>query len=385
MKLIKTLATAVALTLGVLPGLAQGIDFMPEGSLFKDAVAKAKAEGKMVFLDCYTSWCGPCKMMASKVFTTQEVGDFMNPKFVSIKIDMEKGEGPALAQKLQVNAYPTFVIFNGEGNEVGRFVGGGNAEDFMNRVTLNSTDNGSAEMQKRFDSGDRDPKFLKEYLMMLSKAYKRKQCNEVAEMILEGKAETFAGDHDLETIFMGHITNPFCPAFVYTAKNPAALIASIGERPVSMKLRSVWERYPMSLVNENDGNVTFDRENFDRYVALMNECGEPEADSYRYMGLLNYYKRAKDWTNYMDTLEQFAANDKVDMDDMTIARNAKPILEECQDQTQRARLKTLINARIADIRSGRRQAQTQVGQMKLSAPTDKLLERLASDLPDAAI
>ncbi|MDE6393746.1 MAG: thioredoxin family protein, partial [Duncaniella sp.] len=135
---------------------AQGIEFMPQGSLLKDAVAKAKAEGKMVFLDCYTSWCGPCRTMANKVFPTQEVGDFMNPKFVSIKIDMEKGEGPSLVEKLQVSAYPTFIIFNAEGNEVGRFLGGSDAAGFMERVTKNSVDNGSAAMDARFAAGERD-------------------------------------------------------------------------------------------------------------------------------------------------------------------------------------------------------------------------------------
>lgn len=117
---------------------AEGMEFMPEGSLLKDAVAKARKEGKMVFLDCYTSWCGPCKMMSTKVFTTKEVGDFMNPKFVSIKIDMEKGEGPELAERLKVVAFPTFILFNADGNEVGRFLGGSDAAGFMDSVAKNS-------------------------------------------------------------------------------------------------------------------------------------------------------------------------------------------------------------------------------------------------------
>ena len=384
MKLFKTLAAVAALTLSSIPAMAQGIDFMPEGSKLNDAVAKAKAEGKMVFLDCYTSWCGPCKMMSSRIFPTQEVGDFMNPRYVSIKIDMEKGEGPSLVEKLQISAYPTFIIFNGDGEEVGRFLGGSDATRFIDNVTKNSVDNGSAELQKRFDAGDRDPQFLTDYLTMLSKAYKRKQCGEVAEIILDGKAETFASDSVLTNIFMGHISNPFCPAFVYTAKNPSALIAAIGQMPVTMKLRSVWERYPMTLVSEENGKVSFDTVAFTRFLDLMAECGEPEADRYRCMGLLNYAKRAADWNAYMDAAEAYAASSSVDMDDMTMARVAKPILEDCKDQAQRMRLKTLIDTRLDQIRSGKRQAQTQIGQMKLSMPTDKLLERLATDLANPA-
>lgn len=47
----------------------------------------------MVFMDCYTSWCGPCKMMAQEVFSREDVGQFMNTRFVNVKLDMEKGEG----------------------------------------------------------------------------------------------------------------------------------------------------------------------------------------------------------------------------------------------------------------------------------------------------
>lgn len=72
------------------------------------ALEKAKVENKLVFMDCYTSWCGPCKMMAEKILPLKEVGEYMNGRFVCIKVDMEKGEGPKLAQKYQVSAYPTF-------------------------------------------------------------------------------------------------------------------------------------------------------------------------------------------------------------------------------------------------------------------------------------
>ena len=71
---------------------AQGITFLPEGATFQQAVEQAKSSKKKIFLDCYTSWCGPCKQMARNIFTQQVVGDFMNPSYVCIKIDMEKGE-----------------------------------------------------------------------------------------------------------------------------------------------------------------------------------------------------------------------------------------------------------------------------------------------------
>lgn len=107
-----------------------------EKGTFAQALAKAKQENKNVFVDCYTLWCGPCHFMSTNVFPTDSIGNFMNPKFVSIKIDMEHGEGPALQKKFDVKAYPTFIIFNGDGNEVGRFTGSAVGQDFYTKVNM---------------------------------------------------------------------------------------------------------------------------------------------------------------------------------------------------------------------------------------------------------
>ena len=64
---------------------------------YKQALEAAKTENKLVFMDFYTDWCGPCKLMTREVFPTKTVGDYFNEKFVSIKVNAEKGEGIALA------------------------------------------------------------------------------------------------------------------------------------------------------------------------------------------------------------------------------------------------------------------------------------------------
>ena len=76
--------------------LAQGVVFEPEGTTLEQASAKAKAENKLIFLDCFTQWCGPCKKMSREVFPQEKVGAAMNPKFVSLKIDMERVTMPSM-------------------------------------------------------------------------------------------------------------------------------------------------------------------------------------------------------------------------------------------------------------------------------------------------
>lgn len=105
-----------------------------EGTLMQ-ALKKAKENGeKLVFLDCYATWCGPCKYMANQVFTTKEAGDYFNSNFVNIKIDMEKGEGINLAKEFRIQGYPTFIILNSNGKEVGRIVGGAPIGEFIEKV-----------------------------------------------------------------------------------------------------------------------------------------------------------------------------------------------------------------------------------------------------------
>ncbi len=105
-----------------------------EGTL-NQALKKAKESGKeLVFLDCYATWCGPCQYMAKSVFTTKEAGDYFNKKFVNIKIDMEKGEGINLARQFKIQGYPTFIILNSNGKELGRIVGGAEIKQFIQKV-----------------------------------------------------------------------------------------------------------------------------------------------------------------------------------------------------------------------------------------------------------
>lgn len=91
----------------------KGIQFF-EGT-YTEALAKAKKENKLVFLDAYTSWCHYCKKMSAYVFSKPKVGEYFNENFINVKMNMEKGEGPALGKKLGVRAYPTLIFLDGDG------------------------------------------------------------------------------------------------------------------------------------------------------------------------------------------------------------------------------------------------------------------------------
>src|SRR5690554_4486923 len=147
------------------------IDFR-EGS-WEELLQMAQAENKPVFVDAYAVWCGPCKRMASEVFTQPSVGDFFNESFINAKIDMEKGEGPTIGSKYGVTAYPTLLFISPEGELMHKAIGYQTADRLINNgnIALNKT-NKSKEFTQKYEGGERDPEFVLEYMKQLNKAEK---------------------------------------------------------------------------------------------------------------------------------------------------------------------------------------------------------------------
>lgn len=107
----------------------KGIEFFH--GTWKEALEKAKAENKTIFVDIYATWCGPCKMMSNYVFTQQDVGDFYNENFICVKLDAEKGEGTAVARKYRIMAYPTLLYVDGDGEIVHKTEGARSGNQFI--------------------------------------------------------------------------------------------------------------------------------------------------------------------------------------------------------------------------------------------------------------
>lgn len=112
--------------------LAQGINFST--GTWKEIIQKAKKEKKIIFVDVYADWCAPCKTMDKEVFTNDAAGKYFNATFVNYKIDAEKGEGVAIAQKYSVQAYPTLIFVNpNDESLVTKYIGGCDANDLIKR------------------------------------------------------------------------------------------------------------------------------------------------------------------------------------------------------------------------------------------------------------
>ena len=98
---------------------------------FEEALKKAQAEKKDLFVDFYADWCGPCKIMADNIFTRQEVGKYFNSNFVCVQVNVEAGENKVLTKKYNVTALPTMVFISRNGKEMRRIQGAVSPEDLI--------------------------------------------------------------------------------------------------------------------------------------------------------------------------------------------------------------------------------------------------------------
>lgn len=137
----------------------QGIQFQAKN--WSEAVALAKNENKIIFLDAYTTWCAPCKVMEEYVFTHELGGDLYNANFINLRMDMEKEMGPLLASRYGVTSYPTFLFLTWDGTLVYKSVGYQNIEKLVGegRKALEPYRLERA-LTDRYKGGDRIPDFL---------------------------------------------------------------------------------------------------------------------------------------------------------------------------------------------------------------------------------
>ncbi|MEM1000062.1 MAG: thioredoxin family protein [Bacteroidota bacterium] len=155
------------LTFTLLSAQASGIDWSSLN--VEKAIAKANAEHKLVFIDVFATWCGPCKYLDKKVFPDAELGAYFNAHFVNLELDGERGEGPQIIQRYGVEGFPTLLFIDGDGKLIHKQVGALDAPSLlqMGREVVDPTSSPVYQMKQAFAEGKRDKAFLSDYMIEL--------------------------------------------------------------------------------------------------------------------------------------------------------------------------------------------------------------------------
>ncbi len=100
-------------------------------SSFKEIQKIAKKKNKPIFIDFYSAYCGPCKIMNKKVFQEKQVAQYMNKNFINYKVDIKKGNGPLLSLVYDVKYLPTVIIVTPEGEILAKKISLMGADKFL--------------------------------------------------------------------------------------------------------------------------------------------------------------------------------------------------------------------------------------------------------------
>lgn len=175
-----------------------GVHFADSSMSWEDILQQAKKEDKYVFLDCFASWCVPCKLMDKEVFSQEVTGRFMNTKFVNVRFDMEKGEGKVLRERYKeyIPAYPSFLLIDSNGIVIYQSTGFQEPAKLLADLKEGLKGHSWPSLSLRYEQGERNWSFMNIYFGNLRKNY---QFGRMHQLMEESKKRLSIDDIERDT------------------------------------------------------------------------------------------------------------------------------------------------------------------------------------------
>lgn len=268
---------------------AAGIEFFT-GS-WQQVLDEAKAGRKLIFVDAYAEWCGPCKAMARNSFPNEEVGKLYNQQFVNYQFDMEKGEGPAFAARYGVTAYPTLLFLNYKGEVVHRVLGYQSPAQLLaegRRAADPSRNQANLELEMR--AGEASPEEMRAYALNLAR--EQKPFAEAAAAYFETQAEgELLEAHNWEAIRLLSQRSD-SREFRFLLEKQKAFVKRYGEAAVMGKIREVLRQEALAAA------LGQRPEAYQQLLALANESVKDQGETANRLKM-TYAEASRDWDDYI--------------------------------------------------------------------------------------
>lgn len=321
-----------------------------EHGSWTEILAKAKAENKYIIMDCFTTWCGPCKFMDANIFPLKESGDFFNANYLNVKVQFDstandseevkawKKDMKMIEKEYAINAYPTYLIFDPNGNAVHRAVGSTlKAVDFIARGKAGMVPETQYYTQlKKYTNGEKDPAFLRKMALMAADAYDTKSAAKISSEYMASMTDMFTKEN-IE--FISKFTSKSSDrGFALMMENGDKVDAIIGQGKTKSKLTGIIlteEVLPGIRKVNSDKTITSPDYTaivaaaVKKYPAFSNEITD-----YTEKTKINYYLSKKEWSGFKN--EVLAYMSKYGENKLTPAElnsYAWGVFENCKDMT----------------------------------------------------
>ncbi|WP_164108149.1 MULTISPECIES: thioredoxin family protein [Sphingobacterium] len=326
-------------------GQEKGINFEHNGN-WEKIKAKAKAENKHIFVDCFTTWCGPCIWMAENVFPQENVGTFFNANFVNLKLQMDQtkkdteevkswySEATRFAKDYGVRAYPTFLIFSPNGELVHRMVGGGEAESFIARAKEGlNPETQYVTLVKKFEANPKDAAIAKSLAKAAQSAYDEAMSSKAITAFIESVGVEGALTSDNIDLLLQGATSSKSASYGIIKDNMKKVDALLEEtqKPGSSNdiLSSilVYELVMPKIGKAETPSVDFvalqkEIEQVHPYVDMTSSLARAKAQ---------YYGRVKNWPAFKDAVDEFVKVGSKRLSPQDLNSFAWTIFENCDD------------------------------------------------------
>jgi thioredoxin-related protein len=275
--------TLTTLLFCFLSSLISNYSFAEDGITFikndwSRVMEKSKGENKIIFVDVFATWCGPCKSLSATTFKDDEVGSFFNTQFINAKIDGESDEGLKFTEQFPVEAYPTMYFISPEGEVLKKTTGYIDAEELLSIGTyvLNPEKSPFNMARKKLGSGNYTKHDLFEYIMAASGEEKP-----YSEQVKEYLGSCEPNDLENDTVFVIYLfseENLASPFTQYFGENYETFEVKYGEF-ASDRYVEIIESHIQLLAEKQDkkglddvyafAGFSMEGEEYDEYVKII--------------------------------------------------------------------------------------------------------------------
>jgi thioredoxin-related protein len=332
------LALPVLLLTNAVTAQEKGVHFEHKLS-WVQVQAKAKAENKYIFMDCFTTWCGPCRYMRTVIFPEAEMGNYFNDKFVNIEVQLDTtakddeqvknwyADAHAIMTKYSINAFPTYLIFAPDGRVLHRIVGGGTVKSFIKEVqeSFDTTKQYYTKLNQ-FENGRRDTAFLRQFAIQANDAYDLPLGKKVAKAYLASQPNLLTpAAIDLIYLYTLRSTDEY---FGFLAEHITEINGVLGVGKAENKIRTIFL---------NEGRVLrFDDKrisDWKKYQKKIAATLPAQADEITMRIDINFYLTKRDWPNFEKAITSYMKQYSRHMNTGELNSIAWTVFENCSDMS----------------------------------------------------